>query len=183
MDQVGNLFSYSWTLACLLAQVLRVGLSVVVVMLLGPLALLYVYDVGLYTWRVVLNRGLLLEGDVPAVDLAAASLDAGTPDKDAETYTSDFEVISNGSCDSEIETENLDSVSNSDTDWDSITATSVTEACAAPTPPFRGVKGSFTKFSDLITVTISAGGGHTTSTTSRQVETYEHEIKLVTGRA
>ncbi|SCV06149.1 LANO_0H23178g1_1 [Lachancea nothofagi CBS 11611] len=185
MEQVWQLLNYGWLFMSVVAQILRLGLCTLVVMLLGPLAALYVYDVGLYTWRVVRNRGYRLEPE------RARNQKIEEDSKSAEI--SDFEVIShNGSSNdtSSSSSSEINLAYNSDTEWDSITATSPVEPArerdetllvasdAKSTPRFGGIKGSFTKFSDLITVTISAGASDTCKT-----EKYEHEVKLVTGRA
>ncbi|SCU92999.1 LAMI_0E12860g1_1 [Lachancea mirantina] len=46
----------AWILAGYAAQAVRIALCTVALMLLGPMALLYVYDAVLYAWRVVTVR-------------------------------------------------------------------------------------------------------------------------------
>ncbi|SCU85399.1 LAFA_0D15456g1_1 [Lachancea sp. 'fantastica'] len=185
MEVFWQSLNYGWLVVATLAQILRLGLYSMVAVLLGPLAVLYVYDVALYTWRVVLNRGKrsppvfgpdqrALETEETAIKTAEASTKPTLPSR------------STGELDS--------SPYSSDTDWDSITATSPADeenshpsmpssmpsGSADTIPRISGIHGSFTRFSDLITVTISAGAGDSAAT----IQTCEkREAKLVSGRS
>ncbi|CEP60699.1 uncharacterized protein LALA0_S01e16930g [Lachancea lanzarotensis] len=202
MEAVWQSLDYGWLFVTTVAQILRLGLYSLVVVLLGPLAVLYVYDVGLYTWRVVVNRGKRA-GPVFGPDQRALEI-GPTRRVSLRTMTAAAATTTKASEPLDPNNELSNSPYTSDTDWDSITATSPAEFGDGDgdggdddtvetsfantsalddnedaTPRISGIQGSFTRFSDLITVTISAGAGDSTSA----VENYDREIKLVSGRS
>ncbi|SCU85608.1 LAME_0D02036g1_1 [Lachancea meyersii CBS 8951] len=208
MDAMWQVINYGWLFISVVAQILRLGLCTLVVMLLGPLAALYVYDVGLYTWRVVLNRGNHVGPgfgpDQRALEDPRVCEGEGEGENENEEQEACFDTGSAAKPASSAVPahEASNSPYSSDTDWDSITATSPAEfgnngeredhsekpsengagpvdLASRAQPRFGGIQGSFTKLSDFITVTISAGAGDSAAT----VENYEREVKLVSGRS
>lgn len=164
MEQMLELLGYGRLCAYILAQVARHALLTLAVLLVGPVIALYAYDFGLYMWRVVTNGWHTVEEN------SLSSAGASEQHSGAQATH-----VSEG--DSENDSD-VESTYRSGSEWESsVTPAEIEEGELKPAPLLGVIQGSYSRLSDLITVTVSTGAD------SRRVECYEHEVKLVSGRS
>lgn len=163
MDELLYLMNVGWMVLTQLFLVWRLLLCTLALMLLGPMAMLYIYDIGLYAWRLLTSRKPRVS---ESLDECETMLDPLTADTDTilvnvdEGFYSDSDTA--GSCD----------------EHDPAAVAAESEASLAQRQPRSTPSaGSFTRLTDLIAVTFSTGSD------SGRMENYEHEVKLISGTA
>ncbi|CUS21774.1 LAQU0S04e00496g1_1 [Lachancea quebecensis] len=181
MTQVLELFQYAWLMVTFAAKLARIGLCTLVVMLLGPLIALYMYDVMLYAWRVAVNGRIAAEtefsGTSKPLGPGGANREGAQTRAPIEALAYDTAPAGGSESESEI-AYHSDSAPDSDAEWEmSMTPPSSSQNPRQIPPRFGAIKGSYTRLSDLITVTISTGAD------GDCVEGRDQEVTLVSSRA
>ncbi|CAR24487.1 KLTH0F17006p [Lachancea thermotolerans CBS 6340] len=181
MAQMAELLQCAWLAVTFAAKLVQIGLCTLAVLLLGPLIALYMYDVMLYVWRVMVNGHVAAEAEFSGSSKSLGS--DGAAREGAQTRAPiealAYDTAPAGGSESENETAyHSDSAPDTDAEWEmSATPPSSSRNPRQMRPRFGAIKGSYARLSDLITVTISTGADEDC------VEGREQEVTLISSRA